>query len=384
MSDPAAIVSRVFGRANQIGLSDGEMTRLSGLAGDRLTAIQAGSVPSAYEYERLCRAVAVDPSALYRSEDSAPGRTPVRYRAAFSIDRPTAADVRRLALAAEEGRILGQLLRLLGRDVPLESHRRVQAVSRRRETWQEGYDLAEQARRLLRVPDGPVLDLERLLRELGVHVARVRFSSRDLDAASVWERGAVAVIVLNNASPRVEHPGARRSTLAHELCHLLHDAGARDCLTTSVSWGAESVGNYSELAEVRARAFAPAFLAPRTQVVAWRDALPRRVRNKDSEVVKALAEEWGFSFEGAAWHAKNCQIISAQKAEELASQRRKPTISYERFETSQAGAPPAMVDASLPNQPAELWDGWATEIVLSAMDEGCISVGRARELLSWA
>jgi len=92
----------------------------------------------------------------------------------------------------------------------------------------------------------------------------------------------------------------------------------------------------------------------------------------------------GFSFEGAAWHAKNCQIISAQKAEELASQSNRPSIPYDGFETSRAGAPPSVVNASLPDRPADLWDGWATEIVLSALDEGCISLGLARELLSWA
>jgi len=383
MSDAAAIMARLFRRAKGIGLSQDEMVRFSGLSPERLAELAKGAVPSVYEYERLCRAVAVDPSALYLGRDCDPAQTPTRFRTAFSIDRPSAADIRQLALAAEQGRILAHLLRLQGKDVPLENYRRFKPVSSRTATWQQGYELGERARRDLGTPEGPILDLGRLLGRLGVHVALVRFSSQDLDAACVWEQGAVAVILLNRASPRVEHPGARRSTLAHELCHLLHDAAKRDSLTTRVSWGAERVTSYSEQVEVRARAFAPAFLAPRSQVRAWYQGLPQGARNSDFDVVRLLAAQWGLSFEGAVWHAKNCQVISPEKAEELAKVSR-PNIPYEQFEASSADVPPSRVHSSLPDRPTDLWEGWATETVLSALDAGYISVALANELLSWA
>ena len=80
----------------------------------------------------------------------------------------------------------------------------------------------------------------------------------------------------------------------------------------------------------------------------------------------------------------HCQVISADRAEELARRQRKPRISYDAFETKRAGAPPAMFHESLPDRSAPLWDGWATEVVLLALEEGCITIGRARELLTWS
>ena len=334
MSDAGAIVERVFGRASEIGLSDEDLTRLSGLSAELVAKLRSGEVPSAHEYEQLCRAVAVDPSALYRGEESLPRRTPARFRAAFSTDRPSPMDMRCLVLAAEEGRILAHLIGLLGQDVPLEKHRRVSAISESLETWKEGYELGEQARRELDLPDGPIRCLEGVLRNLGVQVARTTFSSPSVDAASIWEPGAVPIVVLNSRSPRLAHPGVARSALAHELCRLLHDGGRQDNLLTRVSWGVEGTGDHSEIVEKRARAFAPAFLAPRNQVNTWARSLAKSVRDRNSGLVQTIAGHWGLSFEGAAWHARNCRLITAGKAEQLANMNRKPRIRYDGFEAS--------------------------------------------------
>ena len=65
----------------------------------------------------------------------------------MATDRPGASDVRLLALAAEQGRILAHLLALLHREIPLTSHRRVIAVRRATDTWKQGYELGERARK---------------------------------------------------------------------------------------------------------------------------------------------------------------------------------------------------------------------------------------------
>jgi Zn-dependent peptidase ImmA (M78 family) len=381
MSTLSPQIERVFSRAAEMGIVD-DLVRLSGLTAVKLSSIRAGAPVTTTDYEALCRGLAVDPSAMYRGEDRSPLRTVARFRSATSQASPSPLDVRLLALAAEQGRILGFLLKLLGRQVVLASHRSPAVGQSSHETWKEGYDRGEAARRGLHNVSGPVVDIESLFRELGVHVAKVAFSSSSIDAASIWESGSVPVILLNTKAAGLQHPGILRATLAHELCHLLHDAGEQD-VTTLVSW-TEGTGNYRESVEVRARAFAPAFLAPRDQVVPWVAALAPEAKESNYALVKNLAECWGLSFEGAAWHAKNCRIVPADDAERLAHSKKKPRLDLARFTGVGVGStPPAMIHAALPDEPAPLWDGWATEIVLSAMEDDHITVGRARELLTW-
>lgn len=375
------LTNRLFARAQAMDLVEA-LPRLSGLPSERVERIRVGDAFSASEYEDLCRALAVDPAVVYRGQETQPNRVPARFRAALVVDRPSGEDIRLLALAVEQGRILAHLMGALGRPVRLAAHRSVRAPQGVGETWREGYELGEEARATLCPRPGPVHDMPLLLRELGVHVARVTFSSSEVDAASVWESGGVPVILLNKASGRCEHPGAVRATLAHELCHLLHDAGERD-LTTQVSWGAGGQGNFFATVEVRARAFAPAFLAPRAQVVEWFAARPKRIQRAPKRAAQALGEHWGLSFVGAAWHAKNCGVMAPDVADQLTSQPGVPWLDLGAFTAAPTWVPPGMFHPDLPEQATELWDGAAAELVLEALDEGHVTLGRARELLTW-
>ena len=228
----------------------------------------------------------------------------------------------------------------------------------------------------------PLVNLPQLLNDNGVHVARTSFSSQFIDAASIWEPGAVPIVLGNIRSHVIHHPGAFQASLAHELCHLLHDAGERE-LTTNVSWGTEGEGNYHDNLEMRARAFAPAFLAPRKWVRDWHASLAKHLKTDTTKMIVAMAETWGFSFEGAAWHAKNCGIIEPSEADRLAGMHRKPIVSLVDFEHREDFYPPKMVHSDLPEEAAPLWQGWASVVVIEALQEGHISVGRARELLTW-
>ncbi len=209
-------------------------------------------------------------------------------------------------------------------------------------------------------------------------------SSRNIDAASIWEPNAAPIVIVNSKSHVLNHPGAFHASLAHEVCHLLHDAGERDLdLTANVSWGTEGTGNYHDDLEVRARAFAPAFLAPRDYLRDWHDTLAARLKNNTTRMIKVLAETWGFSFEGAAWHAKNCGLIKPAEADRLAGMTRKPLISLEDFEFREDFYPPAMLHPDLPEKAAPLGKGQASIMVMEALEKDHISVGRARELLTW-
>lgn len=375
---PGEIATRIFRRAERFGFDRETVARHSGLEAARVEAIEQGERMTVREFERICLALAVEPSAVYSGQDGDPRRSPTRFRTAADSQGLDARDVRLLALAAVQGRALAELLRLLGREVRITAHRSVIAPATRR-GWSEGYRLGEAAREALTEDSGsPLANVEHTLNALGVHVARVDFSVESVDAASVWEPGAVPVVLLNTRSGRMSHPGAERAALAHELCHLLHDGGEHD-LTTQVSAGRAGSGNFADRVEVRARAFAPAFLAPRAAVRAWAKSSANR---RSEGLVRNLGEHWGLSFEGAAWHAKNCGVISAEEGARLANLSRKPRVALDGFERQAVPTPLRMISEGLPEAPSSLWDGLATMIVLEAFEAAHISEGRAAELVS--
>lgn len=380
MTHQTPMIEGVFQRAEEMGLLP-ELAKLSRLDDDRIHQIRDGAPLSSTEFELLCRALAVDSGAMFAGSASVAKRSPARFRAATATESPNPTDIRLLALAAEQGRILGHLLALSGKEVKLSRYRRSVGIEGT-ELWRQGYNLGESARESLEPTGDPLLDLSSLLNQHGVHVARVSMSP-GIDAASIWEPGAVPILLINaNNRHVIAHPGVFRACLAHELCHLLHDGGERD-LTTHVSWGIEGAGNYHENLEVRARAFAPAFLSPRNYIQRWHDSLGTDAKNNPIQMVQALAETWGFSFEGAAWHAKNCGLIESAEADRLAELQRKPLISLGNFEVREDDYPLSMVHETLPEKTAPLWRGWASIVVLGALEEGHISLGRAREILTW-
>jgi len=292
-----------------------QVAQWSGLPEARVTQIEAGDSMAAWEFEELTRGLAVDSGALTRGGARSPRRSLARFRTAAGQISLEAADLRLLALAAEAGRIGGFLARDLSVPIRLEDARRAHPVQEDTPPWKQGYLLGEAARRRLVPTSGPVPELERVLGELGIHVARVTFQADELEAASFWEHGAMPVILVNRSSSAARSSLSRRALLAHELCHLLHDSGEQD-LTTQVTWS-EGAAGWNEDVEQRARAFAPAFLAPRDEVGHWFRAGEGRSIRKPEGKVKALAKRWGFSLKGAVWHAKNCQIIKQSTAEHL-------------------------------------------------------------------
>ncbi len=236
---------------------------------------------------------------------------------------------------------------------------------------------------------GPILELERLLTEAGVHVARAELSSASLDAASLWEREALPVILLNDRSPRSRSVLSRRALLAHELCHLLHDSGDRD-LTTQLSW-AEGTGNFHTATEQRARAFAPAFLAPRDEVQHWfRAGDGRRIREPERKV-EELARRWGFSIRGAIWHAKNCGLIKPVTAEALdratQSEDHDWSAAFERTPGQSSSARQLEREAEVfppAGEVSPIAQGVIAALASEAATTGVISAGRGRDIVTWA
>lgn len=219
------IGTRLQARRGEFGLSVGELASQAGVALDRLAAIEGGQPPVARELGALSRALAVDVGTLLRGEERSPTRSVARFRGVDRSSGLTAGDLQLLAAASQLGVWLGGLARQLGRQVRLLALRQARPLSQGAHAGKEGGTLGSLVRDRLRRPAGPVQDVEALLADLGVHVGVGAFSTGEIDVVSLWERGGLPVVVIHRGSDRVRRVLSRRLVLAHELCHLVHDAG---------------------------------------------------------------------------------------------------------------------------------------------------------------
>lgn len=372
----------ISSRRNEFGASVAQAARWAGLRPERWEELERGEPAKAYEVGRVADALATSLGRLLRGEVSSPRRSVARFRSTSQLDERElkSDDLRTLALASELSRVGGSLARATEADQKVAELRASRPVNNREEPWKQGYRLGEQARRAAIPKAGPITSLRAALTDLGVQVAMIEFTDPSLEAASLYEPGAVPVILLNRRSARISSSLSRRAAMGHELCHLLHDVGEND-LTTQLSW--RSGDGHGRAVEQRARAFAPAFLAPRDEVQQYfRSGEGRRLRKSESKV-RRLAERWGLSISGAIWHAKNCDLISSRLADELQdpSEDEPPVQPWsECFETEKSGLSEAA--SRLEIEIAPLAHGWIGLCTLEALDRGLISRGRAREILS--
>ena len=351
----------IQGRRKDLGLPIDEVARLAGLASARLAAIESGEGPTTWELSVVAGALACDPAQLMLGGAEDPTRSVARFRTGNAAGNLTGRDLRLLARGAEAGRILARLKEKLGDQVSrVTSIRHICAPSSGHEAWEEGYELGSEARSLL-APAGPILSVQSVFEEAGVHVAQVDFDSDSVEAASLYELGAAPVILLNRTASKVAFSLARRAILAHELCHLIHDGGQRDI--TVVTRDTDN----SEI-EKRANGFAPSFIAPKSLVA---ELIRKAKRKNPRELVGELGRSWGLSFEGAAWHAKNLKLIDPKVAEQLVAGKKQDVKS--NFEQTIQRTPPEQFGIEV--QPTNLANGLLSETAIMACAEGAISRG---------
>jgi Zn-dependent peptidase ImmA (M78 family) len=342
------------------------LAKLAFMSVARVVEVEGGAVTSTAELSRLANALAVDPSALYAGKIQNLKRTVARFRAPIGLANLNGSDARLLARATEVGGICGELRKLTGKGPSPVIARRSPIAVGPAEPWRQGYDLGKTAREAFFSSHGALESVQGSLEELGVHVAFVHFEAEGIEAASLLGRNSNPVILLNKSSPRIDYPLSRRAILAHELCHLLHDGGERDLAIISRE---EHLDNSGE--ERRANGFAPNFLAPK-------DWVTFHTKNPKAIVTK-LAEDWGLSLEGAAWHAKNLGLVEESKITELRETLSKSTFKT-RFEAALPRTPPDLV--GIDAAPTDLTLGYLSNLVAVAAEEGSISKGRAAEILT--
>ncbi len=168
----------------------------------------------------------------------------------------------------------------------------------------QGYRLAQLVREYLRQAEGR-LDPEALLRGWGIDLRDRDLGSDRLDAIAVWGQGHRPTVIVNSGGLRSRLPTGRRTTCAHELCHLLVDTD--DALPAVEVLG----GRVPQPLEQRANAFAAELLLPLDAAGRAVETELAHVHTPDArrqaieDVLQRLHRDYGVSFETAAWQTKN-------------------------------------------------------------------------------
>jgi Zn-dependent peptidase ImmA (M78 family) len=168
----------------------------------------------------------------------------------------------------------------------------------------QGYRLAQRLRDYLDQADGR-LDPEALLRGWGIDLTDRDLGSERLDAIAVWGQGQRPTVMVNRTGLRSRLPTGRRTTCAHELCHLLVDTD--DALPAVEVLG----GRVPQPVEQRANAFAAELLLPLAAAGRAVETELAHVHTPDARrqaiehVLEGLHRHYGVSFETAAWQVKN-------------------------------------------------------------------------------
>ncbi len=164
-----------------------------------------------------------------------------------------------------------------------------------REPWASGYDLALAIRSRLNVATGELVDLDAALRRLGVECVPIEIGDPDIRGACVGAPAYRPLIAVNPSSEWANGPSGRRTTIAHELCHLLFDRSMMRGLARFEG----SVADTDRHVEMRANAFSIEFLIPRHELIK-----PNREIVSDDELT-ALSMRFQVSLHALHWHVAN-------------------------------------------------------------------------------
>lgn len=223
---------------------------------------------------------------------------------------------------------------------------------------QQGAYLAEQERRRLGLGDASVPSMIDLLEHGGVKVLLREFPPGSTVSGCYFFSPDVGPCVLINAADRASR---QRWTAAHECGHFLVD---RDELPGEIC----DTRRRNELFEMRANAFAAAFLLPEGGVDGALAGLGAERQRVEPEHAVHLMHDFGVSYEAVLWRLLNLGWISRDRREQLA-------VASPSALAAALGYPEEDPGASEP-QP----ERWRT-IAIDAWRAGEISLGKLSELL---
>ena len=185
--------------------------------------------------------------------------------------------------------------------------------------WQAGYRLARDAREALGIGLQPIDSMRELVEHrLGIPVVQVELPP-EIAGATISSHGKRGIVL--NITGRNENVWIRRTTLAHELGHLLFDpeehlSSVRVDSYEQIARDARRDDELPDRVEQRANAFAVEFLAPREAV---RQLVPSPA-HVSAASVKQVMSRFGIGKAAARFHVGNTWWRQAELPAEPAIQ----------------------------------------------------------------
>ncbi len=213
------------------------------------------------------------------------------------------------------GRELAHLEHLLGVDRAVGlgeiPEYRLPRPRTKREAVQQGEHMAGQERRRLGLEAAPVANMAELLESEGVHTARIPLPD-EVSGLTLIHPEIGCFVFVN----RMHHVLRRRFSLAHEYCHVLLDRSHGSTISREGT---------NDLLEVRANAFAAAFLMPEEGVRAFIHSLGKERRSGGGiqlyDVVQ-LAHHFRVSRESACYRLRDLGLLTKRELQELLHRER--------------------------------------------------------------
>ncbi|MCB2263275.1 MAG: ImmA/IrrE family metallo-endopeptidase [Candidatus Thiosymbion ectosymbiont of Robbea hypermnestra] len=177
---------------------------------------------------------------------------------------------------------------------------RNQPLTGMRADYEEGYDLALDLLDAIGLPgeQAQSIDTDHLLRDLEIAVSTVEMEDSALRGAALAGPDLRPTILVNIRHPKNQQASGRRFTIAHELCHVLHDRDyARRVSLVSGPWAPPGV-------ERRANAFAAMLLMPPELVNRLVADLPSSDL-ASVDAIRGLARRMGTGFLATLKHLTN-------------------------------------------------------------------------------
>ena len=171
--------------------------------------------------------------------------------------------------------------------------------------WQDGYDLADEfldtieERGIENAPDGHV-PIAALCADLGIEVIDNQLETDTVRGVALAGEELKPIIVVNESSIYNQNEKSRRFTVAHELCHILHDQSrARKLAHISGPWASPAI-------EQRANAFAAWLLMPRRLLL---ELFCANENSLDVERLRSAADGLQVTDTALIWHLFNLGFI---------------------------------------------------------------------------
>ncbi|MCI3947097.1 hypothetical protein K0038_04185 [Pseudomonas syringae] len=309
-------------RRNEMSLSVEELARVADVELDRLIQFESGSSTLPFrEIERLSRSLVLDESVIgYQPGSGGDPQLSVRFKEFFR-----GAGEGKGFLSSALILRLSEAAWVVKKQLSLQAKLGVNQLSAIRDlginpsndykypAYRKGYSLASETRRLLGLDDiEPIQSLAELVEnKLCIPVVQSDFSQRFAGATvAPSDTGRGIILNTNGLNSNV---WVRRTTLAHELGHLLWDPDHRlnkfvvdeyDDFNRAV----DSQGSQYDEVEARANAFAAELLAPAEGV---KEIFSSQYKLEDG--IRAVMEHYGVGFITARWQLVNAKLLRADQ-----------------------------------------------------------------------